>query len=583
MQREFARQFTARRPTTHPNSHKRSARRHRSLEQLEARQLMHGGGLDPGQLAALMAAETHHDDVPAEVATLNAGQTGNAFGPGAMAGGTSVRGDVFSKLSGVLYNPPVDPKLRDQVMGMPVLNSNPGAPVTLYLDFNGNFESDWYYIENGVQTHFANVSTPVFSTDVDQFTFNASEQAMIREIWARVAEDFAPFNINVSTAYYGGFANGQALHVVIGGDPDDWLKMDSSGYASIGSFSDNAPNTVFVFDLVTWANAGVTEEGRALNAAAAIATTASHEAGHAFGLRHHAQYGPGGVLITNYNPGTPQWTPIMGNNLASDRTTWEAGQTDLGPGTMQRDMDVLSSAANGYGYRPDDHGNTIGSASLLTSGPAIGPLTGKGIIGTMPDIDAFKFSSGGGVTQFKVTGAQYGANLMPIVEVWSAKGLVARAGSNGAIQVTLNVTLSTGTYYVLVRGYGDYGGVGQYTLTVTPKFVLSKNTLLFATLASANQSTSPTTPTGALATTTLFVQGGAPTTNRGAGSDSTLHVIPAEQTLPKLLPTTTRPTATHAVKDAVFAVVDWNVELGPSRLVDDAAIFGSLRSKFATK
>jgi len=543
--------------------------------------MMHGGALDAGQLAALLAADTHHDDTPAEVTTFSAGQAGVTLGPVASAGITGVRGDVFAKLPGVLYNPPVDPKLRDQVMGMPVLNSNPGAAVTLYLDFNGNSESDWYFVENGVETHFKNFSTPVFSTDADRFTFNASEQAMIREVWARVAEDFAPFNINVSTAYYGGFANGQALHVVIGGNPNDWLKMDSSGYASIGSFRDNAPNTVFVFDLAAWANAGVTEEGRALNAAAALATTASHEAGHAFGLRHHAQYGPGGVLITNYNPGTPQWTPIMGNNLASDRTTWEAGQTDLGANTMQRDMDVLSSAANVFGYKPDDHGNTIGGASLLTSNLAIGPLTGKGIIGTMTDIDAFKFTSGGGVTQFKVTGAQYGANLMPIVEVWSANGLVARAGSNGATQVTLNVTLSTGTCYVLVRGYGDYGGVGQYTLTVAPQFVLSKNTMVYATLVSAGQSTSPTTPTGAFATTTLFVQSGAPTTNRGAGSEIALAVVGAEQTTPKMLPTITRPMTKSAVKDAVFAVIDWNVELGPSRLVDDVTIFGGLRSKFA--
>jgi hypothetical protein len=49
----------------------------------------------------------------------------------------------------------------DQQMGLPILDSLPGAPATLYLDFDGNFLSRW---STGGQT-FTNVSTPVWDMD----------------------------------------------------------------------------------------------------------------------------------------------------------------------------------------------------------------------------------------------------------------------------------------------------------------------------------------------------------------------------------------------------------------------------------
>src|SRR5262249_22235722 len=160
----------------------------------------------------------------------------------------------------------------------------------LYLDFTGNFESDWWQNNsNGTQTHFHNVTTPVFDTDGDATKFSADEQSTIKQIWARVAEDYAPFNINVSTDYYGSFNDRQALKVAIGGNNTDWLHQNASGISSIGSFTDSAPNVVFVFDLIAWAKAGVTDGlGRPIDGIAAMATSISHEAGHSFGLYHQS-------------------------------------------------------------------------------------------------------------------------------------------------------------------------------------------------------------------------------------------------------------------------------------------------------
>src|SRR5262249_30874645 len=92
---------------------------------------------------------------------------------------------------------------------VPAYSSLPGAKATLYLDFGGDFESQW-----GSWTNF---STPAFDTDGDPTTFSQSELNAIYDMWQAVAEDYAPFNINVTTVDPGSYADGVALKVVIGG------------------------------------------------------------------------------------------------------------------------------------------------------------------------------------------------------------------------------------------------------------------------------------------------------------------------------------------------------------------------------
>src|SRR5437867_2527541 len=74
---------------------------------------------------------------------------------------------------------------------VPALNSLPGAPAALYLDFDGDFESNWGGIPN--------IVTPAYDTDGDPTSFSDYELACINQIWQYVAEDYSPFNINVTT------------------------------------------------------------------------------------------------------------------------------------------------------------------------------------------------------------------------------------------------------------------------------------------------------------------------------------------------------------------------------------------------
>ena len=243
--------------------------------------------------------------------------------------------DAFGNRATEAYDPTESE--YDLNMGLPLLDSNPGAEFTLFLDFTGNYlpsfeNHNGTFPQNGLQ-----IITPAYSTDTNPAYFSATEQAEIKKIWARVAEDYAPFNVNVTTHYYGELTNGKVLKVAIGGHPNDWYinwqesSETPSGTSRVGSFLDPAqPNVVFIFSLDVWystSNGEKDNDGRYIDLTAAIANTASHEAGHAFGLEHHSQY-VNGKRVEVYDPGTAEWTPIMGDNLASDRTTWSKGPTD---------------------------------------------------------------------------------------------------------------------------------------------------------------------------------------------------------------------------------------------------------------
>ena len=57
-------------------------------------------------------------------------------------------------------------------------------------------------------------------------------------------------------------------------------------------------------------------------------------------------------------------------------------------------MSVIGRAANGFGYRADDHGNSVNTATALVV--SNNQFSRSGIIGTTSDVDYFSFNSGAG-------------------------------------------------------------------------------------------------------------------------------------------------------------------------------------------
>jgi uncharacterized protein with LGFP repeats len=338
----------------------------------------------------------------------------------------------------------------------PVLNSNPGAKAVLYLDFDGH---------KGPNADGTTVTTPAFDTDGDPTTFNASEQAAIKDVWRRVAEDFAPFNINVTTVDPGIYFPRTSLRVAIGGSWSDWFGKSAGGLGWVGLFANpnasNAARTVFVF---------AKSQG---NDPRAIAEAASQEAGHAFGLEHQSSYDAAGNKTAEYNPGTPLKAPIMGNSYTASRGIWWMGPNTVSATTIQDDMAVIGGAANGFGFRADDHGNTSLTADALWQ---VGnTLRGSGIIEKTSDTDYFRFttSAAGTVWLYLNADGWLGHNLQAVVELRSSSNaLLAWSDPVPDQGVVVSTDLAAGTYFVAVRSHGDYGDVGQYTLTgYTPNSV----------------------------------------------------------------------------------------------------------------
>lgn len=203
---------------------------------------------------------------------------------------------------------------------LPVLNSHPGAPVNLFLDFDGHFQATW--------ESYSNIVTPAFSIDADVTTFSDEELVAIVEIFSRVAEDFSPFNVNVTTVEPTDLSNGHGLRVAIGGGSDDWLGGVSGGFSYIDTFTNSTPNVVYAFP-------------ENLNDAdpTFIADVCSHEAGHAFGLKHQREFLPNGQIFEYYD-GDATTAPLMGNSYTKVRSRWWLGPTDSVPSVSTRRPDA---------------------------------------------------------------------------------------------------------------------------------------------------------------------------------------------------------------------------------------------------
>ena len=71
------------------------------------------------------------------------------------------------------------------------LETNPGASKTIYLDFNGHFSN------NNNWNH--SINFPAWNRDGSVGSFSSAELIEIQNQFQNVAEDFAPFDVNVTT------------------------------------------------------------------------------------------------------------------------------------------------------------------------------------------------------------------------------------------------------------------------------------------------------------------------------------------------------------------------------------------------
>jgi hypothetical protein len=128
------------------------------------------------------------------------------------------------------------------------LASNPGASKTIFLDFNGSIT------EGTTWNNGATIVSPPYDINGSPDTWSASELSVIANSWAVAAEDFAPWNVNVTTIDPGEEAlkrssssdTNWGVRVVI--TSDTFLDCGCGGVAYIGSFDDAMDEPAFVFN-----------------------------------------------------------------------------------------------------------------------------------------------------------------------------------------------------------------------------------------------------------------------------------------------------------------------------------------------
>ncbi|GAB5405833.1 MAG: hypothetical protein Aurels2KO_40640 [Aureliella sp.] len=338
---------------------------------------------------------------------------------------------------------------------IPQLSSLPSATAKLFLDFDGHYEASW--------GSYSNLVTPVYDTDGDQSSFSSEELSNIQEIWERVAEDFAPFNIDVTTVQPSVLAdnvpdddaNGVALRIAIGGSWEDWRGSSSGGTAYVDSYTSSVPNVAYVFSV-----------NRSAGNPRSVAEVVSHEAGHAYGLRHQSLYDASGTQLEEYNPGVQDdWAPLMGQGASNtiETSIWYNGPNIYGPASYQDDLALLTRSQNQFGYRSDEVGNTISTAQPLSFDGQY--WTASGIIETNSDVDVYSFSTDGGKHVFEVGADNIAPNLDAVIELRDASGsIIATDNPTDSRSARIVSDLTAGDYFLFVTKTADYGFIGSYSV-----------------------------------------------------------------------------------------------------------------------
>jgi PKD repeat protein len=348
-----------------------------------------------------------------------------------------------------------------------MLHSRPGSKRTIYLNFRGATLTNTAWNTSAQPT----ITALPFDTDGVPYSFSTSELERIQYIWQRVAEDYAPFEVDVTTEAP------PADRLTRSGSGDDtygttvlitkrtFYNCSCGGVAYLSVFDDTSdyykPALVF-YDALGSGNEKY------------VAEAISHEAGHNTGLHHD------GTSTTGYygghGSGATGWAPIMGVGYSRELVQWSRGEY---PDANNREDDYVVMAANGVAARADEHGNTTGTATRVagTTVNGVSTIEAGGVIERAGDIDVISFVAGAGTISLSVAPARRSANLDLRAELRDASGaVIASANPVDTLGAAMSATTAGGTFFVtvtgvakgdLATGYSNYGSLGEFLLSGT--------------------------------------------------------------------------------------------------------------------
>lgn len=313
------------------------------------------------------------------------------------------------------------------------------SPAVILLDFDGHLVSNTIWNYNG---------------NITCAPANLSYEAMSM-IFDRIANDFSPFNVTVTTdeAVFNAAAGNRRMRIIFT-ESWEWFGQ-AGGTAYYNSFGMTGDNPGFVFtSLLNYNHKAIAEAG-------------SHEMGHTLGLLHQSSYS-GQTLLNQYNygggSGETGWAPIMGCGYYQNLTTWHNGPTTDGYNIYQDDINKITSK---LGLNPDDHpGTTTGAQTLST--------IKTGVINNSSDIDFFYVNTNSTVTinvvPDNVATGNSGSNTDLVMKIHNSQGQLITTINDPSI-LNAGATLNPGIYYVSVSVAANssaavYGMLGKYSISL---------------------------------------------------------------------------------------------------------------------
>lgn len=352
------------------------------------------------------------------------------------------------------------------------LHSKPGSNRVIYLDFGGHtITGTAWNASKGVDP----VNVSAYDTDGDPANYSTAEQDVVHEVWARVAEDYSTFDVDVTTqeppqsAIDRSGASDQQYGTRVLIDPDTWYQSGCGcgGVAYVGVYDSTSQHDYYQPALVFTKGVGTGAKN--------LAEAASHEAGHNVGLSHD------GTSTVGYYQGHGAWAPIMGVGYYRGISQWSKGEY---ADANNKEDDYAVVGTHGLALRADEAGGTTADAAALTIGsPA------SGFIAAEDDTDVYRVDvSAAGNYTATASPAPTGGNLDIKLDLLDSSGAVVAsndpasgqsdAGTPTGLGASVSGSLQPGTYYLRIDnvGYGDplntgystYGSRGAYTLGISP-------------------------------------------------------------------------------------------------------------------
>jgi hypothetical protein len=316
------------------------------------------------------------------------------------------------------------------------LQSYPGSSAVLLLDFFGGYTPTWGGIAYSKPANVNNTT--------------------IKDVWKRVAEDYMPFNINVTTdikVYLAAPANSRQRCCFTD------TPVTAAGVAYVGSWNWGS-------DTPCWSVYTSGKDG---------AEVGAHEPGHTLGLSHQ-----GSISSTSTNEyysgqgsGATGWAPIMGVGYYQPVATWAKGEYQYA-NNHEDELHIITTQNNNVAYRPDDTGSTLATSRYLEIFTNLS-ASAQGVIERTGDTDAFQFTTSGGQVTLTANPVADWADLAVMATLADASDtIIASNNPQSVLSATISSNLPAGTYTFRVTGAGrnnpfidgfsSYASLGYYSI-----------------------------------------------------------------------------------------------------------------------